>query len=48
MASYVATNALIAPPLGRNVASGANGTATVPLIAPGTMYGDRLNQGRLS
>jgi hypothetical protein len=43
-ASYTARNADIAPSLGRNLASGANGTATVPLIAPGTMYGSRLNQ----
>ena len=43
-ASYVATNAQIAPSLGRNLASGAAGTATIPLVAPGTLYGDRLNQ----
>jgi hypothetical protein len=48
-ASYPAINAQIAPTLGRNLAScGAaatcNGTATVPLVAPGTMFGDRLNQ----
>jgi len=48
-ASYTASNAQIAPSLGRNLAScGAaatcTGTATVPLIAPGTMYGERLNQ----
>jgi Carboxypeptidase regulatory-like domain/TonB-dependent Receptor Plug Domain len=48
-ASYTATNAQIAPSLGRNLASCGtaavcNGTATVPLIAPGTMYGERLNQ----
>ncbi len=43
-ASYVARNAEIVPSLGRNLSSGANGTATVPLIAPGTLYGDRLNQ----
>jgi hypothetical protein len=43
-ASYVASNALVAPSLGRNLSSGANGTATVPLISPGTMYGERLNQ----
>jgi hypothetical protein len=44
LASYVATNAIIAPSLGRNLSAGANGTATVQLIAPGTQYGDRLNQ----
>jgi hypothetical protein len=48
-ASYTATNAQIAPSLGRNLAScgtavSCTGTATVPLIAPGTMYGGRLNQ----
>ena len=43
-ASYVATSTQIAPSLGRPLASGPNGTATIPLIAPGTMYGDRLNQ----
>jgi hypothetical protein len=43
-ASYTATNAQIAPSLGRNLAAGANGTATVALIAPGLLYGDRLNQ----
>ncbi len=40
----------ILPTLGRNLAScGAaatvcNGTATVPLLPPGTYFGDRLNQ----
>jgi hypothetical protein len=43
-ASYVATNAQIAPSLGRNLAAGVNGTATIPLIPPATEYGDRLNQ----
>jgi hypothetical protein len=49
-ASYSASFAEIGPTLGRNLAScGAaatvcNGTATVPLVAPGTLYGDRLNQ----
>jgi hypothetical protein len=43
-ASYTATNAEIAPSLGRNLASGAAGTASVPLVAPGTMFGEQLNQ----
>jgi outer membrane receptor protein involved in Fe transport len=42
-------NALIAPSLGRNLAAcgaltGCTQTATVALIEPGTMFGDRLNQ----
>ena len=32
------------PSLGRNLATGANGIAAVPLIAPGTMYDERLYQ----
>jgi hypothetical protein len=43
-ASYVASNALIAPSLGRNLAAGPNATATVQIVAPGEMYNDRLNQ----
>jgi hypothetical protein len=43
-ASYTATNAQIAPSLGRNLAAGVNSTATVQLIAPATVYGDRFNQ----
>jgi len=49
-ASYAASNAQIFPTLGRNLAScgaaatACNGTATVPLLAPGTYFGDRLNQ----
>ena len=43
-ASYAARNAEIAPSLGRNLAAGANGTATIELIEPGTMFGDRLYQ----
>ena len=40
-ATYTVTNALVAPSLGRNLAAG---TASLQLIAPGTLYGDRLNQ----
>jgi hypothetical protein len=43
-ASYTVTSAQVAPSLGRNLSSSANGTATVDLIPPGTLYGDRLNQ----
>ena len=43
-ASRTYTNAEILPSLGRNLASGAAGTASVPLIAPGTMYDERLYQ----
>jgi hypothetical protein len=38
------TNAQIAPSLGRNLATGVNGIATVQLIQPGTMYDERLYQ----
>src|SRR5262249_49783535 len=44
LASYTARNSEIPPSLGRALASGANGTAVIALVAPGTMYGDRLNQ----
>src|SRR5262249_19979897 len=44
LASYTATNAQIAPSLGRNLSNGVNGTATVALVANGVLYGDRLNQ----
>jgi uncharacterized protein (DUF2141 family) len=43
-ATYTATNAQIAPSLGRNLAAGPNATATLQLLAPGSMYNDRLNQ----
>jgi hypothetical protein len=43
-ASRTYTNAEIRPSLGRNLASGAAGTAAVQLIAPGTMYDERLYQ----
>jgi hypothetical protein len=42
-ASYVVTNAQVAPSLGRSLAGGTT-TATVQLVAPGTLYEDRLNQ----
>jgi hypothetical protein len=43
-ASYTATNALIAPSLGRNLSSGANGNATLQIIPPGTIYGARAQE----
>jgi hypothetical protein len=43
-ASYSATNAEVRTSLGRNLSSGANGTVLVDLIAPGTMYAERINQ----
>jgi hypothetical protein len=44
VASYAVPSSQIAASLGRNLSAGANSTATVQLVAPGTMYGDRLNQ----
>jgi hypothetical protein len=43
-ANFTATNAVIAPSLGRNLAAGAGATVSVNLVEPGTMYGKRLNQ----
>jgi hypothetical protein len=43
-ATFVATNALVAPSLGRNLASGAAGTVTTELIAPNSMFEDRIRQ----
>jgi hypothetical protein len=43
-ANYLATNAVIAPSLGRNLSSGPNGTVTVNVIPPGAEYLDRINQ----
>jgi hypothetical protein len=43
-ASFVATNAQIAPSLRRNLSAGAAGTATIDLIPFGTIFGDRLHQ----
>jgi hypothetical protein len=49
-ANYVASNAQIAPSLGRNLAAcpaatgACTATVTINLIEPGTMYGERMNQ----
>jgi len=44
VASYNVPSSLIAPSLGRPLAAGPNATANVQLVAPGTMYGGRLDQ----
>jgi len=43
-ATYVATNAQIRPSLGRDLAAGARGVATVTLVEPNTLFEDRLHQ----
>src|SRR5439155_12754466 len=43
-ADRVYTSAQIAPSLGRSLASGVNGTATVPLVPALTLYEDRFSQ----
>ena len=42
-ANYAAPNAAVAPSLGRNL-SGNAPNATINVIAPGSLYGDRINQ----
>ena len=44
LAPYSATNAEVAPLLGRNLASGPNGTVVLPLVNAGTLFGDRVYQ----
>jgi hypothetical protein len=44
LATYLASNAEIAPSLGRNLAQGATARKAVELIQPGTAFGERMTQ----
>jgi hypothetical protein len=41
-ANYLATNAQIAPSLGRNLSAGATATASINLVTPSTLFWDRI------
>jgi hypothetical protein len=43
-ANQVTTNAQISPSLGRNLAAGAAGTVTIPVVAPNVLFENRSNQ----
>ena len=42
--NVVFTNAQIAPSLGRNLSAGANATAIINVVQPGSQWGDRIQQ----
>ena len=44
IANWVVPSAVIAPSLGRNLAAGLAATATLPLMEPGTAYGNQFNK----
>ena len=44
LANFSASSAIIRPSLNRNLSSGANGAVTIPLIEPGTVYGEGWNR----
>ncbi len=43
-ATAVANNAQISPSLGRNLSAGATATASINLIQPNSVFGERINQ----